>query len=195
MNYKILGSMLLIGMASASIGYGTYAAFSDTEVSTGNLFTAGNLFLELDGIGTTTAFITSGEFAPGDSETGTLIIKNVGSIRDGDRLNTGVRLYMKPSVTNAAFAQWVQINSVTYGGTAIAVSDSPSDANSFVDLGDLVAAYGTTPVELPDPGNAKNLMLEVTFHWDAPNSLNTEPPQTLELNLDFELKQVLTPAP
>ena len=49
MDTRILMGVLVIGVASLAIGWGTIAYFSDTETSTGNTFTAGAIDLEIDG--------------------------------------------------------------------------------------------------------------------------------------------------
>jgi len=48
MDAKILASLMVIGLVASAIGMGTYAYFSDTETSTGNMFTAGSLDLIVD---------------------------------------------------------------------------------------------------------------------------------------------------
>ncbi|MFB6088949.1 MAG: TasA family protein, partial [Candidatus Aenigmatarchaeota archaeon] len=49
MNSKILVALMIIGIASTVAGAGTYAYFTDTETSTGNTFTAGNLDVSISG--------------------------------------------------------------------------------------------------------------------------------------------------
>jgi len=46
---KVLASLLMIGVVAAMAGAGTSAYFTDTETSTGNVFTAGTLDLVVDG--------------------------------------------------------------------------------------------------------------------------------------------------
>ncbi len=48
-NKKILMSVFIIGLLAFGLGYGTYSYFSDTEKSTGNVFTAGIIDIEVDG--------------------------------------------------------------------------------------------------------------------------------------------------
>jgi len=45
MNKKILASLIIIGILGFALGWGTYSWFSDTEKSTGNMFTAGTIDL------------------------------------------------------------------------------------------------------------------------------------------------------
>jgi predicted ribosomally synthesized peptide with SipW-like signal peptide len=49
MNKKILASIFVIGMLAFAMGWGTYSFFSDTEKSTGNVFTAGTIDIAVDG--------------------------------------------------------------------------------------------------------------------------------------------------
>jgi predicted ribosomally synthesized peptide with SipW-like signal peptide len=49
MNKKILASIFVIGMLALAMGWGTYSFFSDTEKSTGNVFTAGTIDIAVDG--------------------------------------------------------------------------------------------------------------------------------------------------
>lgn len=48
LNKKILLGILMIGLISALAGAGVYAYFSDTETSTGNVFTAGTIDINID---------------------------------------------------------------------------------------------------------------------------------------------------
>jgi len=48
-NKKILASVFIIGLLAFGLGWGTYSYFSDTEKSTGNVFTAGTIDIAVDG--------------------------------------------------------------------------------------------------------------------------------------------------
>jgi predicted ribosomally synthesized peptide with SipW-like signal peptide len=48
MNKKILASIFVIGILALAMGWGTYSFFSDTEKSTGNVFTAGTIDIAVD---------------------------------------------------------------------------------------------------------------------------------------------------
>jgi len=93
MKKKILVSVMVIALASALIGGGVYAVFSDTEDSTGNTFTAGTLNLTADvtGGGTVSGTVTPGDdgvneyitlsdLKPGDSGTVTWTCTNIGTL-------------------------------------------------------------------------------------------------------------------
>lgn len=79
-NKKILLiSVFVIGILALSIGWGTYSLFSDTETSSGNIFTAATLDLEVGS--SPVMVITLNNMKPGD-DTGYYkwILKNVGTI-------------------------------------------------------------------------------------------------------------------
>jgi len=82
---KVLASIFMIGLLAFGLGWGTYSYFSDTETSTGNVFTAGtiDLLLSNDGgsgwhDGVTATWSISG-WAPGDYYEDVLYAKNVGT--------------------------------------------------------------------------------------------------------------------
>jgi predicted ribosomally synthesized peptide with SipW-like signal peptide len=92
MGRKTLISILMIAAALAMIGGGTFAAFSDTETSVGNTFTAGSLDLKVQNSGGAWVDDPSVEsinaaynelvsnLKPGDSGTITIPVKNAGSL-------------------------------------------------------------------------------------------------------------------
>jgi len=76
-----IGALLIISMA----GTGTWAYFSDTETSSGNTFTAGTLDLKVSNDGNTYADGVTSTWGgtnckPGDSWSGTVTLKNSGSV-------------------------------------------------------------------------------------------------------------------
>lgn len=83
---KILGLTVAAVLVMGLVGGGTWAFFSDTEQSTGNIFTAGTLDLGLSNTdnssstGSTTVTFTATAWAPGESVNGTLYVNNNGSI-------------------------------------------------------------------------------------------------------------------
>ena len=86
---RILISLMTIALVGALIGGGVYAYFSDVETSTGNVFTAGTLNLNLtdasdDGTESETATWVFSDIAPGDTGGGGagagLTVSNTGSL-------------------------------------------------------------------------------------------------------------------
>ena len=78
---KILFSLMTLILVVALVGAGTMAWFNDTEVSSGNTFTAGTLDLAIGGENPNLSpDFTLGNLAPGASGTQTLALRNVGSL-------------------------------------------------------------------------------------------------------------------
>ncbi len=85
---KLYMSLLLIGLAAALIGAGSFAYFSDTETSTGNTFTAGSLDLEVyDGTNWVNGSnvdlgwsAVANNMKPGDTEYIEIPVRNIGTV-------------------------------------------------------------------------------------------------------------------
>ncbi len=90
MKYKILSIVLIVGLLSLAVGWGTFAYFSDTETSSGNQMSAGILNIQIkdadqgfyDGNPVTASMSSpAGGLAPGDEYwTDVIQLKNVGTI-------------------------------------------------------------------------------------------------------------------
>lgn len=90
---KILGLTIAAVMVMAVAGVGTWAYFSDTETSTGNILTAGTLDLNVDGGDTPVITLSVPTTFPGDSGSGSTTLLNDGSIAGELDISSG-------SVTN-----------------------------------------------------------------------------------------------
>lgn len=78
---RVLGGIATIGAAAAAAGAGTFAAFSDTESSTGNQVSAGTLDLTVDGSDQDVTVLTASNVVPNGSGSGTAItLENAGSV-------------------------------------------------------------------------------------------------------------------
>ena len=79
---KILGLTIAALLVMALVGGGSWAYFSDVEVSTGNVLSAGTLDLTVNGGNSDVVMFTLGNKLPGDSglgaSAGYLTLKNVG---------------------------------------------------------------------------------------------------------------------
>jgi spore coat-associated protein N len=163
MNAKILVSLLTIGVASAALGYGTYAAFSSTATSTGNVFSVGTVELTLAGAESVDAFIGGDDLAPGDEATGSLVLKNTGSIFTGDARGHSLTLRIEAANTNATLAQALEIVSITYDGEPL--TDGESSPATLADLAAMT-------FDVADPGAAgKTLEIAVRLSWEADNTV------------------------
>lgn len=165
---RILASFVMVGLASAGLGAGVFALFSDTAASSGNIFTAGVLDLEIDGPGNLESFLGGSAMLPGRTFNGTLAIRNDGDVGGSDvDLDIAVDIETSGGVDGAGnIAEVLRIDVLTYGGAPIAVPDR--NGNGHVDLDDWDADNGATR-DLPDPGAGSDLYLEVTFDLLAGN--------------------------
>jgi len=81
---------MTIALVSALIGGGIYAAFSDTETSTGNTFTAGTLNLQVGAADPCVENVTISNLKPTDNGTAaTWLTTNIGSINGALDINLG----------------------------------------------------------------------------------------------------------
>ena len=81
----LLAAALLVVGAGGMVGAGTQAVFTDTAASSGNTFVAGTLDMVLSDVNETdqqnvTASITGATMKPNDYKTGTITVKNSGSL-------------------------------------------------------------------------------------------------------------------
>ncbi len=78
---SILVTIFITGILASGIGWGTYAAFSDTETSNSNLFTAGTLDLTVNGHnGDNAQIFNVANMKPGSQPTGYWNLQNIGSL-------------------------------------------------------------------------------------------------------------------
>jgi len=80
MNKKILASIFVIGILALAMGWGTYSFFSDTEKSTGNVFTAGTIDIAVDNQNPWTATYSAAlsDVKPSENRWITFVITNPG---------------------------------------------------------------------------------------------------------------------
>jgi predicted ribosomally synthesized peptide with SipW-like signal peptide len=166
LNKKMLLSVLIVGVVASVAGAGTWAAFSDTETSTGNTFTAGTLDLQLTGkqVPATTSFTVSNVVPSANSVSlGTLKLINGGNINGN------------------LVAKIININDDENGEA----NDAEHDADTTVggDLGsvlELTISDGTntfigTPAELTSMDfGLINTGKEITVSYKVPQTVGNE---------------------
>lgn len=187
---RVLASLLILAVASASMAFATYAYFSDDEKVSGTSIVSGTLDL---GVGDTSAFQTSLDrtaFAPGDVASGSLTLTRSGSVpavldwkatvNQTDRFGGSTNI-----------ASFIVITQLTYGGDdylstadgGFAISDS--NGNGWIDLQD-VAAHGPF-TGAPAPGTTGSaFQIAVLFHTSAGNVLQGD---GASLDLVFHMRQ------
>jgi predicted ribosomally synthesized peptide with SipW-like signal peptide len=196
---QLLGGLLTLGSASAAAGAGTFALFSDSESATG-IIDAASLDLEVVGTdgestnGGPATFLDGVRVSPGSSGSGTVTLRNVGSI-DGHLSLTAVRV--------------VDAENGVSDPEADAGDDSPEDgelAENLVASASLSGADGSRDIcpggtALPslfaagvtyDAGYPLAAGEEATFEfeWELPESVGNEiQGDSAGLELSFGLHQ------
>lgn len=189
MNKKIVISAMSILASLALMSGATFAFFSSSATSTGNVFSSGTLKLALcdanepcptpaDATQNVTLTFGLTNMKPGDC-TGnqTLTLKNTGSIDAGSVGITATN-------TNATMANFLRISAGTYdGGSFLPLTDS--QPNTFSDLADLQAS-GLSSLSGINSGATKDLVMNVCLDDSADNSIQG---QSDTLGLTVTLKQ------
>jgi len=111
---KILISLMAIALVIGLVGAGTMAYFSDTETSSANTFTSGTLVLKLandnatwtDGV--TGTWVSPAGWAPGQSFTSTLYLKNTGSVGAHAVYENWTNL-----AGDTALSDWIQVTEIS----------------------------------------------------------------------------------
>ncbi|MFC2056516.1 TasA family protein [Chloroflexota bacterium] len=130
--------MLLGGMSSI----GTWAYFNDVETSTGNVLAAGTLDLKTDDVDGVTQTLLATNIAPGDNLTGSIILKNSGSLA-GETVDLVFSYVESDSTPNPAdmsanaTAAIVEVFVLNYGGSSLLDSVSDNNSNTYKDVEDL----------------------------------------------------------
>jgi len=189
MKRKILFSLMTIALVGALIGGGIYAYFSDVETSTGNVFTAGTLNLDLtdasdDGTESETATWVFSGIAPGETGGGGagagLTISNTGSLNGYLDLSsispTNAENY-NATTDEAEAADDADTSDATGGGELGANLlvqiwlDADNDGVVGVSAGNLLeeSIYPAAAIGAPDPGVTGVLdSIAATYDLDEP---------------------------
>jgi spore coat-associated protein N len=168
MNKRILLSSISIFSSLALVTGGTFAFFSDSGTSTGNVFAAGTLILKLTDNNETaqdnvTASFGRSGLLPGDSVTGTLEFQNTGTVA-GDHIEIDVgNTNSEPLVP---LDRKLQITALTYDGGSILAQVTDTNGNGYPDLGDL-DTLGLDNLALTDRNTLHTLSMTVQFRDDA----------------------------
>ena len=189
---KILGLTIAAVLVIGLVGGGTWAYFSDTEESAGNVFSSGTLDLGLansggtDPTGSVTATFGASALAPGSTAgSGSLYVYNAGSIP-----MTSVTIdFSEASFSNGTpttvdgwdgtadtddLRQMLIATTVEWDGSAV----NDLDGETIEDL-IAMAPYDLGPL---DPGEEIELYIEWTFDGTATNGCQGD-----ELGLTLEL--------
>ncbi len=194
MNVRILTSLITVALASAGLGYGTFAYFLDQETSVGNLFGAATLDLKTDDVDGVSGTIGASNFAPGDTATGSLVLKNAGGLSTNIDLDFKATINVVDDVDAPAggpcssadqMDKYITITTLDYGGIDLLAQILDGDGDGRISLDDL-EAHGAF-VDLAQPGAGTTLTIAVLFAPEAPNCNQAD---SVDMTLIFQLAQV-----
>lgn len=181
-NTRIGISLMSIVAALAMAGGAAFAAFSSSASNDGNTFGAGSLTLSINTQSpTSTGVFTITNAAPGDVETGLLVLKNEGSVD-----------------ANGVSLLGIDINGGTLAPVLIMSLYLDNNGDGLVDGGDTLLA-GPAPLDNPgwtnyslpgfgglSAGASKRVLAEIEFDQNANNSFQG---QTINFDLNFQASQ------
>ena len=200
MNTKIALSGLSIFAALALIGGATFAFFSDSGTSTGNVFGSGTVDLKLgNGVTATSDSVTgtigaSNMVPNGATVSATLNLKNTGTIvaNHVDIIVTDVLTQAGSppgNVSTNPMDKYLKLTTLTYDAVDLLPSIAESNGNGFKDLEDLknnnLTAGDLQNLALADTGVDHPLVIGVQLDGTAPNDVQGDSVDvTLTITLD-----------
>ncbi|MEN9327609.1 MAG: hypothetical protein RI947_417 [Candidatus Parcubacteria bacterium] len=177
MKRKIMSMIAAVAILAGSTG-AVYAYFSTTLTSVNNVFASGKMEMQLSKDNTTFTETVSAAFGgtglmPGTClQPGTLYIKNTGTVN-------GNHIDLTANNTNVSLASYLKLDTITYDGIGVTVTDANS--NGFVDLDDLKTS-GAHNLALTDKNIAHPLVMKLCLDSSATNA-QQEQTNTMELSV------------
>ena len=169
MTKKVLLSLMVIGLISALVGGATFAYFTSQATNTNNVFATGTLTIGASAAGANVGTMNFANKAPGDSDTYTITVNNLGSL--DFKYKVSAAQTAGDAALYAALMAEVKVGSVSkYSGPLSGLSD--------VLLNSSLAAGGNEAVSftisLPtSAGNAlQGKSATMTFTFDATQTTN-----------------------
>jgi len=140
--------VLCLGLMGAAFAY-----FSDVETSSGNTFTAGTIDLSITG----QTSITLTNMAPGDSDSASITVENVGTLpgslyATSWYVETDMTGAPTPDMTEDEVAKMLLITAFTLGGDDILAIIPDTDGDTRITVWDMVNdTSGASVTGYPDP--------------------------------------------
>jgi predicted ribosomally synthesized peptide with SipW-like signal peptide len=156
---RALGGIATFGAASAALGAGTAAYFSEEETSEDNTIQSGNIDLRTNGNNAPTTTTNVGPIAPGDSGSTSLQTSNVGSI-DGN-----VSLEFSTPDSRNDLTEILEVT-VSYGGNTVR-------RGTFDSVFDGEGEWSNADFPL-NSGNARNLEFEYSLPGGAGSNVASQ---------------------
>ena len=177
---KLLAGLIVIGFVGFAIGWGTYSYFSDTETSSGNIFSAGTLDLKVNGTDNPSAFFTVSNVMPGNSSSKSIVLSNSGTLAGKAYIHfknvvdsPGTTPQPEPTPDNGELSKNLKIK--VSNGTATVVEGFLFDIKSNSYLLGTIAGGG---------------FLTVTIEWSIPSTVGNEiMGDSVTFDIEFSLEQ------
>lgn len=181
LNKKMLLSVLIIGVVATVAGAGTWAAFSDSETSDGNTFTAGTLDLKLNGLDGITGFSIGDVASNAQGNAGTITVKNAGTI-SGNLVVSSANIVEDENGMNDA--EQAVDSTAADGELGSAITISIYDGANLLYQGSVA---GLSDANLVTLAGAEEKTLTINYAVsDAGNEIQSD---ILEFDLAFTLNQ------
>lgn len=179
---RALGGLAGIGAASAALGAGTMAYFSDQVNSNNNTIESGNIDLQTNGNNAATRTFNVGPVGPGDSGTATLQVSNVGNLGGFTSLSFGTPENQNHLIEVLEITVSFKGN-VIRRGTFETVFDGEGEwSNADIPLG--ANSSGTLKIEWKLPGAAGNDVQSEVAKADYTVHLNQQEEAFADLVVD-----------
>ncbi len=167
MNVKIALSGLSILTAISLVGAGTFAYFSDAGTSSNNVFSSGSLNMVLSDSDQTDQESVTASFGGTNLTPGVCLPAATLNIKNATGSVAANHIDVAASNTDSIFAAFLKINTLTYDGFDVVVTDS--NTNGYRDLQDL-ATNGIVNKSLTNVNVDHPLVMEVCLDLSAGNS-------------------------
>lgn len=187
--------LILVGLLAlcflAGVVSGTWAFFSDTEISDNNSFTAGALDLKTNDVDGVTQTLYATSMAPGDSVgPSTIQLRNAGTL-NGSTLNiafTYVESDGSPNSVNKSAdetAAMIEVTTLNYDGSSLLSSVADSNVNGYIDIQDLKNA-NLTGLSGINASASKSFQIAVQLRSSTGNDYQAD---GINLTMTFTLNQ------
>lgn len=191
---KILFSFLIIFVFIGLMSGVTLSYFSDTVTSTGNTFSTGTLDLNLDGDNTNVVKFTVTDIKPGDSETRTWEVNNVGNMNGYLDLHNLIQTH-DPGISTEQELTVEDPDVGTLGKLLNIDLFVDADNNGVFDNSDTTIYSGVMEGlltdydrDIPLDANTSNY-LTMTVSWPSSDNDNAGQGDIAQLDMIFELGQ------
>ena len=184
---KIIGLSLVLIIAVALSGIGTFAYLTDHAASSGNSFVAGTLDLKTNDADSVTQTLYAIGMSPGATVgSPTITLKNTGTV-NGATMDIVFSYVGSPTGNKTAddTAATIEVITLNYGGADLLSGIVDSNHNGYLDLFDLKNTNFTGRSGL-NAGISKNFDISIRLRSETANDFQGD---GIDVTMTFTLKQ------